>query len=132
MELGIQICSPATEIEPQNYLREPSQLGKRKKAPYRNTKSLVLKEFVKQIKKDTAQILMIKERKGFKISIKDFMKVVESQIPDDTQYIRIDCVESLCQDDSASDHSKIMRILLHRFLKTDYELLILNKNKRRA
>lgn len=50
---------------------------------------MILRDFVKSLKKDPSILLLIKEKFKLKISVKSFIELLNQNIPDEGKYIRL-------------------------------------------
>lgn len=63
----------------------------------RNIKSLIIKDFIRYLKKDASKIINIKEELKSQYPIKDFLEKLNKRIPvDKEKYIKVKSLQDLC------------------------------------
>lgn len=64
----------------------------------RNIKANILKDFVRSLKKDAAQLLLVKKAWNFNYPIKKFIETLVSGLPSEGKYIRTKSVLEMCKN----------------------------------
>ena len=95
----------------------------------RNTKSLIIRDFVKGLKKDPSSLLILKQRNHLECSIKSFIDYLQEKIPDQSKYIRLSFFLTLCRDSKNPEFSGVLRTLFYNHLRVQYQSFILSKKK---
>ena len=78
---------------------------------------MIIKDFIKAIKKDPTEVIILKERLKLDFSVKRLLEFLVEKIPNDNKYIKFNLFQNVCENQAEPEISKAIRMLLRKYLR---------------